>query len=58
MRIEILLVPFASALSNPKKIKAGNVKEEPPPALTLMNPLNAPTANSKIKDCMSGKINP
>jgi hypothetical protein len=42
-RIPIRLVPFAAALSSPIKIRAGRVRLEPPPAITLITPANSPT---------------
>ena len=40
-----LCVPLASAESNPRKINVGNVKVEPPPALTFIKPAISPTPN-------------
>ena len=39
----ILLVPFATFDGNPKKIKIGNVINEPPPAKVLITPTIQPT---------------
>jgi hypothetical protein len=44
-----LFVPFATADGNPKKIKNGSVKREPPPAMVFINPAMKPTNTNKSK---------
>ena len=45
-----LFVPFATEASSPRKISAGKVKEEPPPANTFKNPAAEPITNRSIDD--------
>jgi hypothetical protein len=49
MKMATLFVPFANAASRPINMRVGNVKVEPPPAFTLMNPAIAPTPNKRAK---------
>ena len=50
MSIAILFVPFATDASSPRKINAGRVKVEPPPALTFKKPATIPTPNKINND--------
>jgi len=49
IKIPILLVPFATEGGNPKKMSAGSVNKEPPPAMVFMNPAMKPTNTNKSK---------
>jgi hypothetical protein len=44
----ILFVAFATEASRPRKIKKGNARRLPPPAMVLMNPAQIPMANVAI----------
>jgi hypothetical protein len=56
IKIPTRFVPFARAESRPRKMSIGKVREEPPPAPTLMNPdMNAIT-NKIIIEVISDTI--
>jgi hypothetical protein len=43
----IRFVPFAMFGGNPKKIRTGNVKTDPPPANVLITPTKKPTVSKR-----------
>jgi hypothetical protein len=58
IKIATRFVPFAKAESSPRKINAGRVSVEPPPAFTFKNPAIIPTPKSISKEKCSGKDTP